>query len=147
MNIKATASRCLLALVLIGLGTPAWSDQTADTWEKIVFHLDESVNARWAMMLANSYMDDSPKARIVFVAYGPGVDFLLEDAEDRRGNPYDPAVRSLVERGVEFRLCASTLSARSIAREDVLDSVVIVPSGVAEIARMQIKEAYAYLKP
>ncbi len=37
------------------------------------------------LMLARSYMEDSPKARIVFVAYGPGIDFLLEDAEDRPG--------------------------------------------------------------
>jgi len=137
----------MAALILIAMSAQAWSEEATETWEKIVFHLDESVNARWAMMLANSYMDDSPKARIVFVAYGPGIDFLLEDAEDRRGNPYDPAVRGLAERGVEFRLCASTLSARSIAKEDVLDAAVIVPSGISEIARMQLKEGYAYLKP
>lgn len=147
MNIKQTAGAFLLAVTMTGLGMPVRSDETADTWEKIVFHVDESKNARWAMMLANSYMDDSPKARIVFVAYGPGIDFLLEDADDHRGNPYDPGVRNLVERGVEFRLCAATLSARSIANEDVLDAAVIVPSGVSEIARMQLKEAYAYLKP
>ena len=89
----------------------------------------------------------SPKAKIVIVAYGPGIDFLLEDAEDRRGNPYDPAVRDLAENGVGFRLCAETLSARKISRETVLDEVTLVKSGIAEIARLQIKEGYAYLKP
>jgi len=147
MNTRNSARGCLLALILIGLSMPAWSDEIADTWEKIVFHVDESANARWAIMLANAYMDDSPEAKIVFVAYGPGIDFLLEDAEDRHGNPYDPAVRGLTERGVEFRLCASTLGARNIAKEDVLDAAVTVPSGITEIARLQIKEGYAYLKP
>lgn len=147
MNSQHIAKRTLLALLLIGMSAPAWSEQVADTWEKVVFHVDETVNARWAMLLANAYMDDRPKARIIIVGYGPGIDFLLEDAKDRRGNPYDPAVLNLVERGVEFRLCAGTLSARQIAKEDVLDVAVIVPSGVSEIVRLQIKEGYAYLKP
>ena len=137
----------LLALLLIGFNTLGWSEEGAATWEKLVFHVDETANARWALLLANAYLDDSPKAKIVFVAYGPGIDFLLEDAEDRRGNPYDPAVLNLVEKGVEFRVCSGTLSARSIAKVDVLDAAVIVPSGVSEIARLQLKEGYAYLKP
>jgi hypothetical protein len=133
--------------MLIGGTAVAWAEGAAGAWEKVVFHLDETANARWALMLANAYLDDSPKAKVVFVAYGPGIDFLLEDAEDRRGNPYDPAVLSLVERGVEFRVCAGTLDARDIAKEDVLDAAIIVPSGVSEIARLQLKEGYAYLKP
>jgi len=147
MDMKRTAQGCLLTLVLAAAVAPAWSDPPTGSWEKIVFHVDESANARWAILLANAYMDDSPKAKIVFVTYGPGIDFLLEDAEDRSGNPYDPAVRNLTERGVEFRLCADTLGARSIAREDVLDTVLVVPSGISEIARLQLKESYAYLKP
>ena len=122
-------------------------ERTVNNWEKIVFHLNDTTDARWAMLLANAYLDDSPKAKIVVVTYGPAVDFLLEDAEDRRGNPYDPAILNLVERDVEFRVCAATLSARSIAMEDVRDVAVIVPSGVSEIARLQINEGCAYLKP
>jgi intracellular sulfur oxidation DsrE/DsrF family protein len=146
MNMKQIA-KGILALILIGLSASAWSAEKLDAWEKIVFHLDDTANARWTMLLANAYLDDSPKAKIVVVTYGPGIDFLLEDAEDQRGNPYDPAVLNLVERGVEFRVCAGTLSARSIDKENVLDAAVIVPSGVSEIARLQIKEGYAYLKP
>ncbi len=147
MNMKHNAQCCVLALLLIGFAAPAWSDDSIETWEKVVFHVDETANARWALMLARSYLDDSPKAKIVVVTYGPGIDFLLEDAEDKKSNPYAPAVLGLVERGVEFRVCQGTLSARSIAKEDVLDAAVIVPSGIAEIARLQIREGYAYLKP
>lgn len=146
-QIKHAARGSLLALLLFGLAVPVWSEESADPWEKVVFHVDETRNARWALMLARSYLDDSPKAKIVFVAYGPGVDFLLEDAEDRHGNPYDYAVLNLVNRGVEFRVCAATLSARKIAKEGLLDNVSIVPSGISEIARLQLKEGYAYLKP
>ena len=147
MNTKTLLTTGLLALLLILGGSPVFAGDAKTGTEKVVFHLDETINARWAMMLANSYLDDSPKTKIVIVAYGPGVDFLLHDAEDGRGNPYDPAVINLVEKGVEFRVCAGTLSARSIAKEDVLDVAKIVPSGVSEIVRLQINEGFAYLKP
>lgn len=98
-------------------------------------------------MLANSYLDDSPNVKIVIVAFGPGIDFLLEDAEDQRGNPYDAAVMGLAQKGVDFRVCATTLSAREIKKDRIVDDANIVPSGLSEIARLQIKEGYAYLKP
>lgn len=147
MNAMHMTKAGLLGLLLIGLGAPAWSEESAGSWEKVVFHLDEMANARWALRLARSYLDDNSGARIVVVAYGPGVDFLLEGAEDRRGNPYDPAVRGLAERGVVFRICAATLDARSIAKDDLLEAAEIVPSGISEIVRLQIKGGYAYLKP
>ena len=115
--------------------------------QRLVMHVDETPNARWALMLARAYLDDNPGARLVVVTYGPGVDFLLHHAEDRRGNPYDPAVSDLVEKGVSFRICGTTLSARKIAREDLLDKIEIVPSGIAEIVRLQLSQDYAYLKP
>jgi intracellular sulfur oxidation DsrE/DsrF family protein len=125
----------------------AFSEDTADDWERMVFHLDETANARWALMLSNAYLDDSPRAKLVIVAYGPGIDFLIEGAEDRHGNPYEQAVMDLVARGVDFRVCATTLSARDIDKDRLVDGTTTVPSGLTEIARLQLKERYAYVKP
>lgn len=137
----------LSTLLLTGFAAPVSSEATDDGWEKVVFHVDETANASWALMLARSYLDDNPNARVVVVAYGPGVDFLREDAKDKRGRPYDHRVLTLADRGVEFRVCAATLGAKEISKEDLVESVVIVPSGISEIARLQLKEGFAYLKP
>lgn len=147
MQMKHFARVCLVSPLLTGLASPGWSEESGDTREKVIFHLDETRNARWALMPARSYLDDSPKAKIVIVAYGSGIDFLLEDAQDKNGNPYDHRVRTLVDRGAEFRVCATTLSARDVAKEDLLEAASIVPSGIPEIALLQVKEGYAYLKP
>jgi intracellular sulfur oxidation DsrE/DsrF family protein len=147
MNFKSLTTSLVVVLALACATAPAWSETDDPGWERLVFHLDDVSNARWAMMLANSYLSDSPGARIVFVAYGPGIDFLLKSAEDRRGSPFAPTVAGLIERGVEFRVCAATLGARNIDRARLLDSAVVVPSGLSEIARLQLKEGYAYLKP
>ena len=126
-TLKSFTHSFLMTLLLIGLLVPVCAEQSTDAWDKVVFHLDETKNARWALMLANSYLDDVPTARIVFVTYGPGVDFLLEDAKDTHGDPYDYAVMRLVERGVDFRVCNATLSARKIGKTDLLEEVTIVP--------------------
>jgi intracellular sulfur oxidation DsrE/DsrF family protein len=147
MNLTRITTGAFLALLLSGFIAPVGADEAAENWEKTVFHVDEVANARWALMLARSYLDDNPGARVVFVTYGPGIDFLLQGAKDRRDQPFAPAVLALVERGVSFRVCAATLSARDIPRDDVLDAAAIVPSGIAEITRLQLKEAYAYFKP
>ncbi len=141
------ARSCLLVALLIGLLTPVYAEKPGNTWDKVVFHLDEARTARWALMLARSYLDDVPTAKIVFVTYGPGVDFLLRDAKDHRDDPYDYAVLRLIERGVDFRVCNATLLARQIGKADLLEEVKIVPSGISEIARLQVKEGFAYLKP
>ena len=144
---KRLAQGCLLALLLIGLLAPVCAEQSENAWDRVVFHVDDTRTARWALMLARSYLDDVPTAKIAFVAYGPGVDFLLEDAKDSHEDPYDHAVLSLIERGVEFRVCNATLTARKISRTDLLEEVKVVPSGISEIARLQLQEGFAYLKP
>lgn len=143
-NIVASTLALLLA---IGLHASALSADSPDTWEKVVFHLDEKKNARWALLLARSYLGDSPNAKIAIVSYGPGIDFLVKDAQDGRGNPYAPDVQELDAAGVEFRVCAETLDAKKVVKDSLLDEVSIVPSGISEIVRLQLKEGYAYLKP
>lgn len=148
MNIVKRHSRgCLLSILLVILLGPVSGGEPAGSWDKVVFHLDETRNARWALMLARSYLNDVPNAKIVFVAYGPGVDFLVENATDQHDDPYDYAVLKLAMQGVGFRVCAATLRARRVSAADLLDVVKIVPSGISEIARLQLKEGFAYLKP
>ena len=71
MNTQKPALKIVFALLMLGTVSAARSDEAAEAWEKMVFHIDESRNARWALMLANSYLDDSPGAKIVIVAFGP----------------------------------------------------------------------------
>ena len=137
----------LLSAWLLVLPATVSADTAEETWDKVVFHLDAARTARWALMLARSYLDDVPKAQIVFVAYGPGVNFLLEDAKDDQGDPFEYAVWNLAQRGVDFRVCAATLKARGIPTSGLVDVAKVVPSGISEIARLQIRDEFAYLKP
>ena len=114
---------------------------------RVVYHVDDSARAVPAIRNIGNHLKAAPDTQIVVVALGQGVDFLLRGAKDERGNPYEPMVDDLLLAGVDFRLCNNTLSARQIERDQVLADVGVVDSGVAEIARLQVREHYAYLKP
>lgn len=119
----------------------------ASAEEKVVYHVNDSDNATAALRNIQNHLSASPDARIVVVTHSKGIDFLLNGAQDKNGNPYEPAVQGLKEKGVEFRVCNNTLKGRKLEASAVIPEATIVPSGVAEIGRLQAKEGYVYLKP
>lgn len=115
---------------------------------KVLYHINDSNVARAALGNIRNHLNATEdKVKIVVVTHGPGVDFLLDGAADKNGNPYNITVEELMARGVDFRVCNNTLKARNIDPKRVLQGAKIVPSGVAEIARLQAKEGFVYIKP
>ncbi|MGQ0619574.1 MAG: DsrE family protein [Panacagrimonas sp.] len=114
---------------------------------RVVYHVDDTARALPAIRNITNHLKAVPNTKIVVVTLGLGVDFLLKDAKDDRGNPYEPMIDDLMLAGVEFRVCNNTLVARQIDKGRVHPDVTVVESGVAEITRLQLSEDYAYLKP
>ena len=114
--------------------------------EKVVYHVNDAANARVAMNNVNNHLNAAPNAKIVVVTHGKGIDFLLNDAKDDKGE-YAPVVAGLKDKGVDFRVCRNTLKARKLGDDAVIMEAQVVPSGVAEIGKLQSQEGYVYLKP
>ncbi|WP_292935776.1 DsrE family protein [Noviherbaspirillum sp.] len=133
----------VLFLAFLGLAAAV----AADREEKVVYHMNDGTNPMAALNNIRNHLNASPNAKIVVVAHGPGIDFLLDGAKDKNGNPYDAVVQELTNRNVQFRVCNNTLQTRKIDKSRVIPEATIVPSGVAEVARLQTQEGYAYLKP
>lgn len=119
----------------------------ADREEKVIDHMNDSSKPMATLTNTRNHLNASPKAKIVVVMHGPGIDFLLDDAKDKNGNPYDAVVQELVNRNVQFRVCNNTLETRKIDRKRVIPEATIVPSRVAEVSRSRSQEGYAYIKP
>ena len=56
-------------------------------------------------------------------------------------------VEDLKRQGVRFDVCEITLRNRKLTRAQFIEDATFVPSGVAEITRLQQREGYAYLRP
>jgi len=89
----------------------------------------------------------NPKAQIVVVAHAQGVDYLMKGKKDANGNPYETIVQDLKGQGVRFDVCEITLRNRKLTKDQFIDEATFVPSGVAEITRLQQREGFAYLRP
>ena len=138
------------ALVLSGCGTMGMgTDSKANVWpDKVIYHVNEGEDqAVDALRNIKNHLAVNPKARIVVVSHSKGIRFLKKGARDKNGNPFNVPVEELKERGVQFDLCEITLQRTKQDRKDFLPEATIVPSGVAEITRLQQREGYAYLRP
>lgn len=115
---------------------------------KVVYHVNTGVETAAAILnnITNE-LNASPTDKIVVVTHGPGIDFLLSDAKDSKGREFSGQVSALAGKGVEFRVCNNTLQTRKIDASKLLMETQVVPSGVAEVARLQAKEGFVYLKP
>jgi len=115
---------------------------------KVVYHMNEGIErAPQALRNIRNHLNADPKAKIVVVSHAAGINFLLKDAKDANGNPFEVTVQDLVSKGVEFKLCAYTLQSRNIDPKNAIEEAKLVPSGVAEVARLQAQEGFVYLKP
>ncbi len=138
----------ITAALVSGLVGSVIAGPTADsTQEKVVYHINDSSIARQALRNVQNHLTANPNAKIVVVTHGKGIDFLLNDAKDEKGEPYQPQVAGLRDKGVEFRVCRNTLTSRKLDDKAVIMDATVVPSGVAEIGRLQAMEGYVYLKP
>ncbi len=134
------AAACLLLPV---------SSLHADEPVKAVYHFTQGVEeAARGLNNIRNHLDADPNAKIVVVSNGKeGVAFMVDGAVDHNGKPFAERIAALASRGVEFRVCNNTLTAFKIPRESLVMEAKIVPSGVAEVARLQAKEGFAYLRP
>ena len=115
---------------------------------KAVYHITTGIDtAAAALNNIQNHLNADPKAKIVVVTNGAGIDFLLQDAKDSRGREFSSAVSTLADRGVEFRVCNNTLTDRNISPDKLLMETKIVPAGVAEAAKLQAREGFVYIKP
>ncbi len=149
LNISLARLGLLSALALPAatalLLTPATCQ--AEQQEKVVYHINDSSVASLALNNIRNHLKAEPGVKITVVTHGKGIDFLLKDAADKNGNPYEVAVQELTAQGVDFRVCNNTLKSRNLDKSAVIEEASVVPSGVAEIARLQAREGYVYIKP
>ena len=115
---------------------------------KVVYHLSEGIpQASRAIGDIRNHLNADPTVKIVVVTHGLGIDFLLDGATNQMDQPFAGSVSDLASKGVEFRVCNNTLVTRKIPADKLLLETKVVPSGVAEVAKLQAAQGFVYLRP
>ena len=134
-------SKMFAGVVLCAVAAASWAQ------DRVVYHInDAETQALAGLRNLKNHLDVDPSALITVVTHANGVDFLMQDAKDRNGNPYEIAIQELVRRKVTFEVCEITLQNRSLKKDQFIQEATFTPSGVVRIAKLQ-KQGYAYLKP
>ncbi len=149
-----------LALSVFALGATASIAQGYGK-QKVVYHInyDNSKKQTGAMRNIQNHINAVGKENLELkvVMHGKGLSLLLEpdslkNTKLKYGNATDimtARIDGLKQQGVKFQVCANTLKGKKIDYENDLYDVTkgdIVPSGVAELAKLQ-GQGYAYIRP
>ena len=121
--------------------------------QKVVYHInyeggDKDKKYRGAMRNIQNHINavGAENMEIKVVLHGNGLGLLMSAKETGK---LQTSVAGLKSQNVEFQVCNNTLKGRKISYENDLFDVFeedIVPSGVAELSRLQ-QMGYTYIKP
>lgn len=145
-GLALAAPGCAALLLALWLAFAGPAPEPAQEAARVVYHISNSATAGAALRTLSNHLNAAPEVKVVVVAHNDGVDFLLRGALDEAGQPYELAVRRFLDRGVEFRVCYNTLERRRIGAREVIPAASLVPSGIAEISRLQSKEGFSYMR-
>ncbi len=127
--------------------------------QKVAYHLNEHGPQKQTAVLRNvqNHINavGAENLELAVVMHGDGLSLLLypdalSETKMKEANADDQMqarIAGLKQQGVAFKVCANTLKGRNVEVDDLydVDEADIVPSGVAEIAKLQA-EGYTYLK-
>lgn len=130
--------------------------------QKVVYHInyDNPKQQTGALRNVQNHINavGAENLDIKIVLHGNGLALLLEPDSLEKLKKFKHAnadetmtakIDSLKSQGVDFNVCANTVRGRKVDLEDDLynvDKKDVVPSGVAEVARLQAM-GYSYIKP
>lgn len=114
---------------------------------RVVYHLDLNRDGTTtALHQVKNHLAAAPNTKITVVALGSSVHYLVQGAETSGGYPFGLMLSDLESRGVRIEVCHNTMLTLGIKASQLDDGLHIVPSGMAEIARLE-SQGYVYIKP
>lgn len=152
-------SLCAAFILATSAGAPAFADEGYEK-QKVVYQLNEYGPQKQTAVLRNvqNHLNavGADNIELAVVMHGNGLSLLLypdalSETKMKEANADDQMqarIAGLKQQGVQFKVCANTLNGRNVEIDDLYDTeeADIVPSGVAEIAKLQA-QGYTYLKP
>ena len=112
----------------------------------VAVHLDSIAHINRAIRQVERLVDAHPGTPVQLILIASAVEPALEGAMDKNGGLYSAQLEQLLAKGVGIFACETTLISLSKRPDELTFGVDTVPSGIAELARLQLESDYAYLK-
>ena len=155
------SASAVLAVLSMAFGITSTAQAEGYGKQKVAYHInyDNAKRQGGALRNAQNHINavGAENLDLRFIMHGKGLSMLLlpEEAAHTKlpqGNATDKqqaSIENLKKQGVTFKVCANTLKGKKIDIDQLYDAEAasdVVPSGVAEIAKLQAK-GFGYLRP
>ena len=137
----------LTPLTLLLLLLTPWSSHGSDADRYgVVFHVDSDtkINHMLRQVGRHHAANHAMPTRVILIAQG--VKAALDNATDSSGGAYSAQMEQLIAAGIRIFACETTLTSYGLSADDLSLGVETIPSGVAELARLQVHHQWAYIK-
>ncbi len=116
--------------------------------QKVVYHVND-INTAYALLRSvknhlNAVGDEN--TNIIAVTHGSGAFILVAGAQDNKGRTFNKTVQSLVDRGVKFQICATTIKTKKIPTADLNKNAKVVSLATVQLVYLQ-QLGFKYIKP
>ena len=130
------------ALALSPLASAAEGASAGKAAEHVVLQISEGDAFKQKLLLNNvaNLLEHGEPDQVEVVAYGPGLRLFARD------NPRTQRIQALMDRGVTFTACATTMRVMDKDLADLVAGARKVPSGVAHLVKRQ-SQGWGYLRP
>ena len=141
-----TMRSLLTLLAALVLFVPVAAFSTDNEAPGIVFHVDSDQKMNRVLRQIARHQAGNPTvpARVILIA--EGVRPAMEGAVDANGGDYSAQMEQLLMSGVRIFACENTLTSFNLSQDDLALGIETVPSGVAELGRLQVSEGWGYIK-
>ena len=137
----------LTPLILLFLLCAPLASQSDDVDSPgIVFHVDSDIKMNRVLRQIGRHhvANQGMPTRVILIA--EGVKAALDNATDSSGGAYSAQMEQLIAAGIRILACETTLTSYDLSADDLALGVETIPSGVAELARLQVRHQWAYIK-
>ena len=134
-------------LTLLFLLLAAWlSHGNDDDRYGVAFHVDSDTKMNHVLRQVGRHRaaNHAMPTRVILIA--EGVKAALDNATDSSGGAYSAQMEQLIAAGIRIFACETTLTSYGLDADDLALGIETIPSGVAELARLQISHQWAYIK-
>lgn len=112
----------------------------------VAFHLDRLDHMNRSILQVSRHLQGNTNTPVTVVFIGDAVHALLDGAVDSHGGAYSAQLEQLLAQGAELYACSNTLDSLAKTNADLILGAETVPSGIAELGRLQVEEDYGYIK-
>jgi intracellular sulfur oxidation DsrE/DsrF family protein len=106
---------------------------------KVVVQISDIDNAHQSITSCKNLINELSDAVVEVVFHQSAIKAVI------KGGRFDDEIKELMKRGIIVAACRNSMRSEGIKDQDLIDGVVIVNAGVAEIVRRE-SEGWLYLR-